>query len=119
MEKPQDKEIRYSEILKRFVHPTIETGDEIATVEKKYAFGIHVWNAVNIREKNPEMFDQARQQVIDKAQDKTEAQALFDEMVQFKEKEFSEYKRVFIDFEILEKVGGVGYTVTAASAELK
>lgn len=112
------QEIRYSEILKKFVHPLIEKTDDFAKIEQKYAFGVHVWNAVNIKENHPDLFDQARDQVISKAEDKTEATALFDEMVMFKQKEFPEYKRVFVDFEILEKIDG-GYNVTAASAELK
>lgn len=112
------QEIRYSEILKKFVHPLIEEKDDFAKIEKKYAFGVHVWNAVCIKDNYPELFDQARDQVIAKAEDKTEATALFDEMVKFKQEEFSEYPRVFVDFEILEKIDG-GYNVTAASAELK
>lgn len=114
----KEKEIRYSEILKKFVHPMIEKTDEFSKIEQKYAFGVHVWNAVNLKKSHPEVFEQARQQVIDKAQDKTEAIALFDEMANFKEKEFAQYKRVFIDFEILETIEG-GYNVTAASAEIK
>lgn len=97
---------------------TIEKTDDFSTIEKKYAFGVHVWNATNIRKKHPELFEEARNQVIEKAENKTEAEALFNEMVDFKEQEFADYKRVFIDFEILEKIEE-GYNVTAASAELK
>lgn len=117
-ETEKDNEIKYSAILRKFVHPMINEKDDIVTIEKKYAFGMHVWNATNIRAKHPELFEQALQQVIDKAEDKTEAEALFHEMVNFKEKEFAEYKRVFVDMEVLETVDS-GYNVTAASAELK
>ncbi|HLS31100.1 MAG TPA: hypothetical protein VK021_09610 [Flavobacteriaceae bacterium] len=114
----KNNEIKYSQILRRFVHPMIEETDDIEAIEKKYGFGVHVWNATNIKEKHPELFQKALQQVIDKAEDKTEAEALFNEMVNFKQKEFGEYKRVFVDVEVLETVDS-GYNVTAASAELR
>lgn len=114
----KNNEIRYAEVLKKFVHPMIKKTDDLNSIEQKYAFGVHVWNATNIKEKHPELFEEAKNQVIEKAENKTEAEALFNEMVEFKQKEFSNYKRVFIDFEILEKIDE-GYNVTAASAELK
>lgn len=114
----KNNEIKYSQILRNFVHPMIGETDDIETIENKYGFGVHVWNATNIKEKHPEMFQAALKQVIEKAEDKTEAEALFHEMVNFKQKEFAEYKRVFIDVEVLETVDS-GYNVTAASAELK
>lgn len=116
--KNNTKEIRYSEILRRFVHPIIEENDDLGNIEKKYAFGMHVWNAAILQEKHPDLFEQAREQVVKKAENATEAEALFDEMVAFQQKEFKMYQRVFIDFEILQQVDK-GYSVTAATAELK
>jgi|SRR5690625_380894 len=114
----KNKEIRYSEVLRKFVHPMVLETDTLSMIEEKYAFGVHVWNSVNIKNKHPELFEEAKKEVIEKSDNKIEAEALFEELVNFKKKEFSDYQRVFIDFEILEKIGG-GYTVTAASAELK
>lgn len=118
MDNKNSKTVKYAEVLKNFVHPTIDEGDSMEVIEKKYAFGVHVWNAANVKELNPEMFERARLQVTQKSHDKTEAEALFDEMVDFKYKEFADYKKVVIDFEVLEKVGG-GYNITVASADLK
>lgn len=118
MNKENSKAVKYAEVLKNFVHPTIEESDSMEEIEKKYAFGVHVWNAANIKELKPEMFEKARLQVTEKSHDKTEAEALFDEMVAFKDKEFADFKKVVIDFEVLEKVGG-GYNITVASADLK
>lgn len=116
--KKEKGKIRYAEVLRKFVHPTVQESDGLAEIQQKYAFGVHVWNAEAIRNKNPELYDSAKQQVIEKATDPQEATELFDQMLKFKQEEFSAFKKVIIDFEIMGK-SAADYTVTVASAELK
>src|SRR5699024_6330442 len=112
------EEIRYAQVLKKYVHPLIEAEDSISTVQEKFAFGVHTWNATSVKAKNPEMFKQAKQQVAQKTTNLSQATELFDEMVKFKEEEFTQYQRVFIDFEVLG-TSGSDYDITVASADLK
>lgn len=108
----------YAKALKRFVHPTVQTTDDRTALNTKYAFGVHVWNAEAMRKGYPDRFEKAREQVIQKSIDPVEAEQLFNRMLEFKEKEFSSFDRVIIDFEVLGD-SGEDYTLTVASAQLK
>lgn len=111
-------EIKYARVLKKYVHPLIKKEDTIDAVQEKFAFGVHTWNATAVKAKNPEMFEQAKEQVTQKTSGFPQATALFDELVKLKEEEFSKYRRVFIDFEVLG-TSGSDYDITVASADLK
>lgn len=115
----QDKsKTNYSAVLRKFVHPIIDQSDKIAKIKSKYAFGIHVWNATTIKNKDRSLFEKAKAQVAEKKLEIPEPQRLFEEMVKFKEEEFQGYVNVVIDFEIRELSDG-GYDLTVASAPLK
>lgn len=111
-------ETNYSEVFRQFVGPTLQNSDSIDQIKEKYAFGMHVWNAAAIKTKSPKMFENARNQVARKSTSKPEAITLFNELVNLKKTGFSRYKRVIVDFEIVES-SNAGYDVSVATADLK
>lgn len=110
--------IKYSELLKQFVHPIVDETDGISIVRAKYAFGAHAWNAATLREKSEEIYQQAKKDITSTMPDTPEVEQLFDEMVKLKQEEFGEYKNIIADFEI-KKIRGLDYDLTVATTPLK
>lgn len=110
--------IKYSELLKAFVHPIITKNDDMAIIKTKYTFGAHAWNAATMREKSEELYQLAKKDFTNISPNVPEAAQLFDEMVKRKQEEFSEYKNIIADFEI-KKIHGLDYDLTVATMPLK
>lgn len=110
--------VKYSELLKAFVHPIISESDDIAVIKTKYTFGAHVWNAAIIREKSEELYQSAKKDFTKIAPNAPEIEQLFEEMAKRKEEKFSEYKNIIADFEIT-KIRGLDYDLTIITIPLK
>lgn len=110
--------IKYSELLKEFVHPLVSQDDDISIVRTKYTFGAHAWNAATLREKSEEVYQLAKKEVCSIMPDVPEIELLFDEMVKRKKEVFSDYKNIIADFEI-KKIRGLDYDLTVATTPLK
>jgi hypothetical protein len=113
----QDK-IKYSELLKEFVHPIISTTDDIAVIKTKYTFGAHVWNAATMREKSEKLYQSAKKGFLKISPNIPAIEQLFDEMAKRKQEEFSAYKNIIADFEI-KKIHGIDYDLTVATMPIK
>ena len=109
--------IKYSELLKAFVHPIILESDDIAVIKTKYTFGAHAWNAATMREKSEEIYQLAKKDFTSISPNAPEVGQLFDEMAKCKQEEFSEYKNIIADFEI-KKIRGLDYDLTVATIPL-
>lgn len=109
--------IKYSELLKVFVHPIIHKEDTIAIIKVKYTFGIFAWNAAIIKEKSEESYQAAIKDIPLIMPDLPETGQLFDEMVKRKSAIFSAHKNIIVDFEI-KKVNGIDYDLTVATTAL-
>ncbi|MFO0477954.1 MAG: hypothetical protein ACK50L_04125 [Bacteroidota bacterium] len=110
--------IKYSELLKEFVHPIVSETDDISIVRTKYTFGAHAWNAATLREKSEEVYQLTKKDISSIMPDTPEIEQLFDEMVKRKQEEFSEFKSIIADFEI-KKIRGLDYDLTVATTPLK
>lgn len=110
--------IKYSELLKEFVHPILSETDDISIVRTKYTFGAHAWNAATLREKSEEVYQLAKKDISSKMPNIPEIEQLFDEMVKRKQEEFSEFKSIIADFEI-KKIRGLDYDLSVATTPLK
>lgn len=101
-----NSKIKYSELLKEFVHPLVQMNDDISIIRTKYTFGAHAWNMAILKEKSEELFQKAKMEISTMMPDVPEVEQLFDEMVKRKQEEFSEYKNIISDFEI-NKIRGM------------
>jgi hypothetical protein len=110
--------VKYSELLKEFVHPIVSETDDISIVRTKYTFGAHAWNAATLREKSEEVYQLAKKDMVNIMPNVPELEQLFDEMAKRKQEEFSEYKNIIADFEI-KKIRGLDYDLTVATTTLK
>jgi hypothetical protein len=110
--------IKYSELLKAFVHPIVGVNDDITIIKTKYTFGAQAWNAATMREKSEELYQLAKKDVSAIMPGSTEITQLFEEMVKRKQKEFSAFKNIIADFEI-KKIRGFDYDLTVATIPLK
>lgn len=110
--------IKYSDLLKEFVHPIMSETDDISIVRKKYAFGVLTWNAATLKEKSEEIYQNSKSDISSIMPDTPEIEQLFDEMVKRKQEEFSEFKSIIVDFEI-RKTRGLDYDLTVATTPLK
>jgi hypothetical protein len=110
--------IKYSELLKEFVHPLLSEDDDISIVRTKYTFGAHAWNAATLRERSEEVYQLAKKEISSIMPDVPEIEILFDEMVKRKQEGFSDYKNIIADFEI-KKIRGLDYDLTVATTPLK
>ncbi|MBA3985990.1 MAG: hypothetical protein H0X63_05325 [Flavobacteriales bacterium] len=110
--------VKYSELLKEFVHPIVGEQDDISIVRTKYVFGAHAWNAATLREKSEEVYQLAKKDFTKIMPEVPEIEQLFDELVKRKQEEFSEYKNIIADFEI-KKIRGLDYDLTVATTPLK
>ena len=113
-----ESKIKYSELLKAFVHPIVGVNDDITIIKTKYTFGAHAWNAATIREKNEELYQLAKKNLSTIMPGDPEITQLFEEMVKRKQEEFSEFKNIIADFEI-KKIRGLDYDLTVATTLLK
>lgn len=110
--------VKYSELLKEFVHPIISPEDDISIVRTKYVFGAHAWNAATLREKSEDVYQLAKRDFTKTLSDAPEVEQLFDELVKRKQEEFLEFKNIIADFEI-KKTRGLDYDLTVATTPLK
>jgi hypothetical protein len=110
--------VKYSELLKEFVNPIISHEDDISIVRTKCVFGAQAWNAAIFREKNEDVYQLAKSDIIKIMPDMPEIEQLFDEFVKRKQEEFSEFKNIIADFEI-KKIRGLDYDLTVATTPLK
>jgi hypothetical protein len=110
--------IKYSELLKEFVHPIVKHSDDIGIIKTKYIFGSFAWNAAIIKGKNHEDYLTAKKNALLPIGQIPEAEQLFDEMVKRKEEEFTEYQNIIMDIEI-KKISGLDYDLTVATTPLK
>ena len=110
--------IKYSELLKAFVHPIVLESDDIAVIKTKYTFGSLAWNAAVMREKSEEIYQLAKNDFTNITPNFPETEQLFYEMVKRKQEEFSKYKNIIADFEI-KKIKGLDYDLTVATIPLK
>lgn len=109
--------IKYSELLKEFVHPIVSETNDISILKIKYIFGAHAWNAATLREKSEDVYQLAKKDISLIMPDTPEIEQLFDEMVKRKQEEFSEFKNIIADFEI-KKIRGLDYDLTVATTTL-
>lgn len=109
--------VKYSELLKEFVHPIIEKQDNISIVRTKYIFGAQAWNAATLKEKSEDIYLLAKKDLIDILSAGPEIEQLFEEMVKRKQEEFAEYKSIIADFEI-KNLKGLDYDLTVATTSL-
>ncbi len=110
--------IKYSELLKEFVHPIVSETDDISIVKTKYTFGVHAWNAATLREKSEEVYQLAKKSISSIMPDIPEVEQLFDELVKRKQVEFLEFKSIIAGFEI-KKIRGIDYDLTVATTTLE
>ena len=110
--------IKYSELLKEFVHPLVSEDDDLSVIKTKYTFGAFAWNAATAGEKSEEVYQLAKKEVSSIMPDVPEIELLFDEMVKRKQEVFSDYKNIIADFEI-KKIRGLDYDLTVATIPLK
>lgn len=110
--------IKYSELLKEFVHPIVSDTDDISIVRTKYTFGAHAWNAATLREKSEEVYQLAKKDISTIMPNVPEIEQLFDEMVKRKQEDFFEFKNIIADFEI-KKIRGLDYDLTVATTPLQ
>ncbi|WP_339704437.1 hypothetical protein [Algoriphagus aquimarinus] len=110
--------IKYSELLKEFVHPIVSNTDDISIVRTKYTFGAHAWNAATLREKSEEVYQLAKKDISTIMPNVPEIEQLFDEMVKRKQEDFFEFKNIIADFEI-KKIRGLDYDLTVATTPLQ
>lgn len=110
--------IKYSELLKEFVHPIVSEMDDISIVKTKYMFGAFAWNAAILREKNEDVYQLTKKDMIKIIPNVPELEQLFDEMVKRKQEKFNEFKNIIADLEI-KKNRGFDYDLTVATTPLK
>jgi len=106
--------IKYSELLKEFVHPIITHSDDIGIIKTKYLFSSFAWNAAIIKRKNHNEYLTAKNLALSPIGQIPEAEQLFDELVKRKEEEFAEYQNIITDIEI-KKIRGLDYDLTVAT----
>ena len=92
--------VKYSELLESFANFILEDDDNIDMIRFKLMFAVHVWNCAIIRETNEERYLELKNQLADTFNKMSEAEELFDEMVQHKQEEFLDYKNLIVDFEV-------------------
>lgn len=107
--------VKYSELLAALISPIIEKHDNIDIVKSKYSFGTMAWNAAIIREKDENMYQKARKDIMAILPDDEIREQLFDSLVIRKQKEFSEYENFIVDFEI-KKIKGADYDLSVATS---
>lgn len=110
--------IKYSVLLKEFVHPIVSETDDISIVRTKYTFGAHAWNTALLKEISEEAYQRAKKDISSIMPGTLEIEQLFDEMVKRKQEEFAEFKNIIADFEI-KKIRGFDYDLTVATTLLK
>ncbi len=114
---PNDTKIKYSELLKSFVYPLLESQDKIDIIKTKYTIGATIWNAALMREKSEEAFQLSRKKFISGIPEWPEFELLFDTMVKRKQEEFAEYKNIIVDFEIIQ-MRGLDYELSVATSTM-
>jgi hypothetical protein len=105
--------VKYSDLLKLFVEPTIEKTDGVSDLKTKLAFGLLAWNAAIMGEKDEKYILGTKEELIKLTPGNNEILQLFDEMVTRKHEKFGQYKGIIEHFE-LRKIKGVDYDLTVA-----
>lgn len=109
--------VKYSDLLKEFVHHIVSPEDDISIIRTKYTFGAHAWNAATMREKSEDVYQMAKKDIQQIIPDFPEIEQLFDELAKRKQDEFSEFKNIIVDFEI-KKIRGLDYNLTVSTTPL-
>ena len=107
--------VKYSNLLKDFVEPFLEKEDSISDLKTKLFFGIHVWNAAIMKEKNEEAYLKLRHDIMSVLKDIHDGEKVFDDMMKRKQEKFADYKNFIVDFEI-KKMKGMDYELSVATS---
>lgn len=108
--------IKYSELLKYFVLPFISEAEDFNIVRTIHAIGAAAWNAAIMKEKSEEDYLRAKKEIGSVIPKIPEIELLFEEMVQRKQDEFAEYKKIILDFEI-KKISETEYQLTVGTTQ--
>ena len=110
--------VKYSELLRLFVHPTVSHTDDISIIKTKYFFGSFAWNTAIIKEKSHEEYIVAKNTALSALRNIPEAEQLFDEMVKRKEDDFAAYKNIIVNLEI-KRIHQHDYELSVVTSPLK
>lgn len=107
--------VKYSNLLKDYVEPMLEEDDSISDLKTKLFFGIHVWNATVMKERNQEVYLKLRHDIMSVLKDITDGEKVFDDLMKRKQDKFADYKNFIVDFEI-KKMKGMDYELSVATS---
>jgi len=102
--------VKYSELLTSFVSYIIDEEDSFEIIKLKYFLAMNAWNLSVIKEFKPDMYDEIKRDIYPMIEKETGIE-LLEEMKQYKNDEYSEYKVLFESFDI-KKIRGFEYNVT-------
>jgi hypothetical protein len=105
--------VKYSDLLKLFVEPTIDKTDSISNLKIKLAFGLLTWNAAIMGEKDEKYILNTKDELLKLTPGNHEILQLFDDMVTRKKEKFYQFKNIIEHFE-LRKIQGGDYDLTVA-----
>lgn len=105
--------VKYSELLDSFVQPLLGPDDTLDSIKTKFIFGAFVWNAAIIRENSEDEFIAAKKHVLSNLTHIPDTESVFDEMVNRKQEEFSEFRHLIIEVDV-EKKSGLDYQLNIA-----
>lgn len=111
-------EIKYSELLGYFVHPFIGEVEDFDIIRTIHAMGIAAWNAAIMKDKSEENYLRAKKELDSVIPKIPEIELIFEEMMQRKQDEFSEYKNIIVDFEI-KKISETDYHLSVGTTQSK
>ncbi len=106
--------VKYSELLKYYIEPLMSKTDNISDVKLNLSFGVLVWNAAIMGEKDEKHIQSAKDEIFEVMPDNLKILHLFDDMIKRKQEKFKEFKNIIVNFE-LRKINKVDYDLTVAT----
>jgi hypothetical protein len=93
-------EVNYSLLLREFIAPIVQHGDDAGVYEKKITFGAMVWNAAILKEIDERHYLHAKAELLKMATDKSEVEEIFEYLHARKKELYPEHKDLIVNFEI-------------------
>ena len=107
--------VKYSNLLKEYAEPMLQDDDSVSDLKTKFFFGIQMWNAAVMKERNEEVYLKLRHEIMSVIKDIPEGEKVFDDLMKRKQDKFAEYKNFIVDFEI-KKIRGMDFELSVATS---
>lgn len=97
--------VKYSELFNSFTMPFVDPKDTFEIIKYKFNLAMLAWNTSIKSYGDEEVYSEIKSEIIEIMPAFKEIESVFDEMVAFKNEEFSQYKDQIVNFEMKQISG--------------